>query len=143
MTRRNTAALACALALAGTLAACSSDTETQQEAESAVCVSLAAVKTAAADVRALSADSTISEAEAAQQALETAIADLRENAGRLNEADVKALEDARMAIQQAIADVSGSDTIGEAAASIESSRSTLDTTLAEMEDGLDCGGSTP
>ena len=51
MTRRTIAALACSLALVGSLAACSNN-DTPEEAESAVCTSLAEVKTAAAGVMA-------------------------------------------------------------------------------------------
>ena len=90
MTRRTIAALACSLALVGSLAACSNN-DTQEEAESAVCTSLAEVKTAAAGVKALNADSTVDEVEAAQQALESAIAGLRENAEDLDEADLPVL----------------------------------------------------
>ena len=97
MTRRTITALACSLALIGSLAACSSDT--QQEAESAVCTSLAQVKAAAADVKALNADSTIDEVQAAEKALDTAIAGLRANAADLEQADLAALESAGDEIQ--------------------------------------------
>ena len=137
MTRRTIAALACSLVLIGPLAACSSS-DTQEEAESAVCASLAEVKTAAAGVKALNADSTIDEVQAADKALDSAITDLRANAADLEEADVAALESAGDEIQKAVAGVSGSDTLGEASASIQSSTTALDAAVTEIENGVQC-----
>lgn len=137
MTRRTIAALACSLALVGSLTACSNN-DTQEEAESAVCTSLAEVKTAAAGVKALNADSTVDEVEAAQQALESAIAGLRENAEDLDEADLAALESAGDEIQQAAASVSGNDTLGEAANTIQSSTTELDAAVTEIQNGVQC-----
>ena len=137
MTRRTIAALACSLALVGSLAACSNN-DTQEEAESAVCTSLAEVKTAAAGVKALNAESTVNEVEAAQQALESAIAGLRENAEDLDEADLAALESAGDEIQQAAASVSGNDTLGEAATTIQSSTTELDAAVTEIQNGVQC-----
>lgn len=137
MTRRTIAALMCSLALAAPLTACS-NTDTQEEAESAVCTSLAEVKTAAAGVKSLDATSTVDEVQAAQDALETAIAGLRANAADLNEADLAALEAAGDEIEKAVADVSGNDTLGEASASITSSTTALDAAVTEMENGVQC-----
>ena len=90
MARRILLAVACSVVLAGSLTACSSDT--QSDAESAVCTSIAGVKTAAAGVRALDATSTVNEVEDATKALDTAIEDLKKNAEDLNQADLVALE---------------------------------------------------
>lgn len=137
MTRRTIAALVCSLALVGPLTGCS-NSDTQEEAESAVCTSLAEVKTAAAGVKSLDADSTVDEVQAAQGALKTAITGLRANAEDLNEADVAALEAAGDEIEKAVADVSGSDTLGEASASIQSSTTALDAAVTEIENGVQC-----
>lgn len=96
------------------------------------------MKTAAAGVKALDADSTVDEVQAAQDALDSAIADLRANAAERNEADVAALEAAGDEIEKAVADVSGSDTLGEASASIQTSTTALDAALTEIEKGLQC-----
>lgn len=137
MPRRSIITLACTLALAGSLAACS-NSETQEEAESAVCTSLAQVKTAAAGVKALTATSTIDEVQSAQKALESAIEGLKANAADLNQADLVALESAGDDIQKAVADVSGSDTLGEAAASIKASTTALDAAVTEIDNGVQC-----
>lgn len=136
MTRRALAAFATSLILTGSLTACSS--QTQQEAESAVCTSLAQVKTAAAGVKALSATSTVNEVEAATKALNTAIADLKKNAADLEQADLAALEAAGDDIQKAVAGISGSDTLGEAATSVKTSTTALDAAVTEMDNGVQC-----
>jgi hypothetical protein len=137
MTRRTIAALVCSLALVGPQTGCS-NADTQEEAESAVCTSLAEVKTAAAGVKSLDANSTVDEVKAAQEALGTAIAGLRANAAELNEADLAALEAAGDEIEKAVSDVSGSDTLGEASASIQSSSTALEAAVTEMENGVQC-----
>lgn len=136
MARRTLAAIACSLVLVGTLGACGS--ESQSEAEAAVCASIAQVKTAAAGVRSLTATSTVNEVEAATQSLSSALAELRKNAADLNEADLNALEAAGDEIVRAAAGVSGSDTLGEAAAAVKTSSTALDTAVTEMENGVQC-----
>ena len=136
MARRVLLAVACSVVLAGSLTACSSDT--QSDAESAVCTSIAGVKTAAAGVRALDATSTVNEVEDATKALDTAIEDLKKNAEDLNQADLVALEAAGDDIAKAAVSVSGSDTLGEAAASVKTSTTALDAAVTEMENGVQC-----
>lgn len=136
MARRVLLAVACSVVLAGSLTACSSDT--QSDAESAVCTSIAGVKTAAAGVRALDATSTVNEVEDATKALDTAIEDLKKNAEDLNQADLVALEAAGDDIAKAAVSVSGSDTLGEAAASVKTSATALDAAVTEMENGVQC-----
>lgn len=136
MARRILVAVACSVVLAGSLTGCSSDP--QSDAESAVCTSIASVKTAAAGVRSLDATSTVNEVDAATKALDTAIQDLKKNAADLNQADLKALESAGDDIAKAAVGVSGSDTLGEAAASVKTSASALDAAVTEMENGVQC-----
>lgn len=137
MTRRTTVTLACSLLFVGSLAACS-NSDTQEDAESAVCTSVAEVKTAAAGVKSLNANSTIDEVQAAEKALESAITGLRANAADLQEADLAALESAGDEIQKAVAGVSGSDTLGEASASVQASTTALDAAVTEIENGVQC-----
>ena len=137
MTQRTIAAWACSLLLLGSLAACS-NSETQEEAESAVCTSLAQVKTAAADVKQLNANSTIDEVQAAEKALDTAIAGLRANAADLEQADLAALETAGDEIQKTVSNVSGSATLGEASTAIQNSTTALDAAVTEIQNGLQC-----
>lgn len=137
MTRKSWAVLVCAFALTGSLAACSSN-ETQDEAEAAVCTSLTEVQTAVDGMKSLSASSTVDEVEAAQQALDDAVAGLKSSAAELNEADVASLESSADAIKQAVAGVSGDDTLGEAATSISTSTQALQSTVAEMRNGVQC-----
>lgn len=137
MVRRTIVALACSIAMAGTLTACTSN-ETQEEAEAAVCTSLASVRTAVDGVKALSADSTFDEVDAARRSLASAIDDLKQNAADLNEADVAALEAARDDIADAVKDVSSGDTLSEAATSVTTSTTALDAALTEIDNGVQC-----
>jgi hypothetical protein len=136
MARRTLAVLASSLILAGSLGACSS--QTQDQAESAVCASLAQVKTAAAGVKALSATSTVNEVESATKALSASITELKKSAADLNQADLTALEAAGNDIQKAVAGISGSDTLGEAASSVKTSTTALDAAMTEMSNGVQC-----
>jgi hypothetical protein len=127
-----------ALLASGALAACTQEPSTQPEAESEVCQSVAAVKTAVADLAAIDATSTVAEAETARDALDTAIADLKASAQDLKEADAQALDDGAAAISAAIGDVSGSDTLAGAAAEIKASTQDLDAAVQEISDGYQC-----
>ena len=124
------------LVLVGSLSACSSDS--QSDAEAAMCSSIAAVKTAAAQVEGLNATSTVSEAQEAEKALDTALAGLKESAKDVNQADLSALESAGDDIQKAVSGVSGSDSLGEAATTVKASTTELNTALAEIENGVQC-----
>lgn len=137
MTPRRLGALVCALALATPLAACSSS-DNQDSAEKAVCSSLAEVKTAAAQVNALTVNSTVDQVTAANTALNQALVGLRTSAAELKSADISALESAGDEIQKTAASVSGSDTVGQAVTSMKGSATELNTAVAEMENGLQC-----
>ena len=124
------------LVLVGSLSACSSDS--QSDAETAMCSSIASVKEAANQVEALTPTSTVSEAQEAEKALDSALADLKESAKDLNQADLSALEAAGDDIQQAVVGVSGNDSLGEAATTVKASTTQLNTALAEIEKGVQC-----
>jgi hypothetical protein len=127
-----------ALLAAGALAGCAQEPSTQPEAESEVCQSVAAVRTAVADLAAIDATSTVAEAEAARDALDTAVADLKASAQDLQEADAQALDDGLAAISTAIGDVAGSDTLAGAAAEIQASTAELDAATQEISNGYQC-----
>jgi hypothetical protein len=122
------------VALAG-----SSSEPSQEEAEAAVCANLADVRTAADDVRALDASSTLDQAQAAEDALGTAVDDLKASVADVPNADASAIESAAQEISAAIADVSGGDTLGGAAAAVADMTNALAAVFGEMNNGLDCG----
>jgi uncharacterized phage infection (PIP) family protein YhgE len=138
-TARTAVTLISGIALAASLAACSSDTETQPDAEAAVCDSITQVRTAAADIAALDTTSTVDEAQAAADGLTTAVDGLKTNAADLESADTAAIEAAANEISGALDSVSGADTLGAAAAAVQGSTGTLDTALTEISDGVQCG----
>jgi hypothetical protein len=130
-------AAATGLAVLG-LAGCGSDTPTQAEAESQVCDTIASVQSALEGVAGLDADSTVDEAEQAQQQLDDAITGLEEATTDLEAADKAALEAGGQAISSAIDTVSGSDTIGAAGQAISSASETLKDAVGQIGDGLGC-----
>ncbi|MGA7688444.1 MAG: hypothetical protein WCA29_04350, partial [Jiangellales bacterium] len=84
--RRTAVTLLSSLALAASLAACS-DTETQPDAEAAVCDSVAEVRSAAAGVAALDTTSSVDDAQAAIDSLTSAVEGLKTSAADLEAAD--------------------------------------------------------
>lgn len=138
MGKRELIAIAGSLLLAGSLAACSNSTESQAEAESAVCTSLAQVKTAAADVKALNSTSTVSDAKSATAALEKALEEFKKSAQDVSEADKAALESATKQISQAVNGVTGGDTLSEAAGSVQGSSASLDAAVTQIQNGVQC-----
>lgn len=134
---RTAVALVGSLALAASLAACS-DTVSQEDAEAAVCDSITQVRSAAAEVAALNPTSTVDEAQSAIDGLTTAVEGLRSSAADLESADTAAIESAADEVRGAVDDVSGSDSLGEAATSVQGSTGSLETALTEISDGVQC-----
>jgi hypothetical protein len=135
---RSLIVVACAGAAAVALAGCGGSTPTQGDAESAACDAIAEVKTAAEGVGDLSADSTVDEAQQAQQALDDAIARLQDAATDLEAADSAALQAGGQALSSALDAVSGSDTLGAAGEAVASAGSGLSSAVDEIQDGLGC-----
>jgi hypothetical protein len=137
-THRAAGLLVGGLALSMSLAACS-EPETQEEAESAACDSLATVQAAADDVRALDASSTVEEAEGATEALAEALVQLRADAADVQAADADAIDAAVYEIRAAVADVEPEQTLEDRASAVADSTTAMDDSLAEITDGLGCG----
>lgn len=136
-TRRLATVVVSGFALTVSLGACS-DTETQPEAEAAVCDSVVEVRDALAQVAALDATSTVADARAAKDALASAVDGLRTSAAGLESADTAAISSATDQISGAIDDIASSDTLGEAAATVQGSTGALDSALTEISDGVQC-----
>lgn len=132
-----TLALVSVLAVAG-LAGCGSDTPTQADAESRACEAIASLGEALQGVGEIDADSTVEQAQQAQQSLDDAIAGLQDAATDLEAADNAALQAGGEAISTAIDGVSGSDTLGAAGAVVGRAADSLRSAVAEIEDGLGC-----
>jgi hypothetical protein len=140
-TMRRTGTLAvvsvAALAVAG-LAGCGSDTPTQADAESQACDAIASLSEALQGVGEIDADSTVEQAQQAQESLDEAIAGLQDAATDLEAADSAALQAGGQAISTAIDGVSGSDTLGAAGAVVAQAADSLSSAVAEIKDGLGC-----
>jgi hypothetical protein len=125
------------LALTIGLTACA-EAETQEEAESAACDSLAAVEAAADDVRALDATSTGEQAQAAADELRSSLQQLRTDAADLREADADAIEAAADQVRDAVDDVDPELSIEDNVDAVVAATPSLDEALAEIRDGLGC-----
>lgn len=128
-----------ALAVIGLLAACTTPAPSQTEAEADVCTQTAAVVTALEGVAALGADSTVVDAQAAREGLRDAVAALKASAQDLQAADAQALDAGLTAIADAIDNISGSDTLGAAAAGVKASAGALEGAVQQINDGFECG----
>lgn len=106
------------------LAACQQ--VTPQEAESTFCTDLAAVRTAAEQVKAINADTTVDDAKAAVSGLEEAMKAAAESAKEVKESQWDAINGAFETMQKDINDISSSDTIGEAAQAVAESYATFE-----------------
>lgn len=120
------------------LAGCGSDTPTQADAEARACEAVASLREALQGVAGLEADSTVEEAQQAQQTLDGAITDVEEAATELEAADSAALQAGGEAISTAIDGISGSDTLGVAGAAVAQASDSLSNAVAEIENGLGC-----
>lgn len=119
------------------------DKPTVPEAESQVCTGLEDLATAIGGVQDLDADSTVDDAQSAVAAVQSAWDDLKSSAGNLKQAEKDALQSSVDDLQSSIQDVSGSDTISEALADIQSSADDVESALAaafraDASSALDC-----
>ncbi len=135
-------ALVAALALSGSLVSGCTSEPSQEEAEAAVCDSNAEVQAAVADVAALDADSTFDEVEDAEQGLSSSVDQLRESAADVPEADATAVSAARDEIASAVEEVSGQDTLGDAATAVSASTASHESALEEISNGVECDTAT-
>jgi hypothetical protein len=124
--------------LAVAFVGCGDDDETPQEAESEVCTNLGDLATAIEGVQNLNADSTVDEAQSALEAVQSAWDDVKSSAQGLAQAEEDALQSSIDDLQSSIQDVSGSDTISEALADIQSSADEAESTRAETSSSLNC-----
>jgi archaellum component FlaC len=124
--------------LAVAFVGCGDDDETPQEAESQVCTDLGDLATAIEGVQDLTADSTVAEAQSAVEAVQSAWDDVTSSAQGLAQAEEDALQSAVDDLQSSIQDVSGSDTVSEALADIQSSADEVESTRAETSSSLNC-----
>jgi hypothetical protein len=135
------AALATVLGLL-LLTACGDDddngAEEQQGAEAAVCNDLAALNTAAAQVESLTAASTVEDAQAARDAVRTAMNDLREDTANLAEVRLDQLDDAYGDLNSAIDDLPPDQSLGSAAESIKADAAGVVQSHANLRSQLGC-----
>jgi hypothetical protein len=132
------AGLAAAVSLvAAGLAGCS-EAETQGEAESAVCGSIAELRQSVAGLRELDADSTGEDAKAAVEDVRDALGQVRVEAQDLRAADETAVDTAVDAVADNVAQIDDSDTLGAAADALRTAAAPLEAVVDQVADGLGC-----
>jgi hypothetical protein len=107
-------------------------------AESELCTSLEDFDAAVSDAQGLDANSTVDEAEQAQEDVTSAWEQVQDAAGDVAAAALNALETAQQALQDALDNVSGSDTIGAAADEISSQTEQIDEALTGLKTQSGC-----
>jgi hypothetical protein len=121
------------------LVACGGDDETQAEAETSVCTSLASFGTAVAAFRDLDpASATQEQYDAAADDVRSAWDDVQSEAGDLNEADFSALETAYDDLDQAIEDIPDDVPVADAIGTVQPQVDAVRTARDEMANGLGC-----
>ncbi len=137
--KSRTAALGIALVMAAAFTACGSDEPTVDEAKADFCQSIADAADAEATLTDISVDTTLDDVESAVADLEAAVAEVRDAAQEVGQAEADALQTAYEDLQSSVSGIGGSETIGEAAASVATAR---DTFVAQWEAirSQNCGG---
>ena len=134
--------LMAAAALALGAVACSDDDESDADqvggAESEFCSDLAALDTSLAQLRSLSASSTVDDAEEARENVQQAMEDVRSSAKKLAEAKADQLEDAYNDFDNAVEDLPSDEQIGQALTSLQSEAAGVVTAEAQLRQQANC-----
>ena len=109
-----------------------------EEAQVDFCQALAAYGEAARELQNVNASTTVEEMEAARDNVVAAQDDVKDAAGDLREARLRAAEDAWENTQEAIDDISGDATLGEAAATVRGQAVILVTEIERISN-VSCG----
>jgi hypothetical protein len=112
--------------------------KTLEEAQVDFCQALATYGEAARELQNVNDSTTVEEVEAARDAAVGAREDVSSAAGDLREARLRAAEDAWEKTQEAIDDISGDATLGEAAASVRGQAVILATEIERISN-ISCG----
>lgn len=124
--------------LAVAAVACDDDEPSEEEATAQLCADLVALAAADAEFDDLSADSTVDEINAANEAYSKALDKAVDSAGGVAAAKAKPIEDAYAALDKAIGDIPGDATITEALASITDELDAVDAAWVQAFSGVDC-----
>jgi hypothetical protein len=120
------------------LASACQPTTTVPQAESAFCQSLAAYSQSLQGVAAINSTTTVDEAKAAVSTVETANQAMVAAAKTMGQVKVDNIETAWANIGQTVNSVSGSATLGQAAASIQQSVAGVQAAIDEVGSGAGC-----
>jgi hypothetical protein len=119
--------------------ACSDDdSDDTQGAEAQVCNDLAALDTALAQLRSLSASSTVNDAQSALASVKDAVDDIRSSARESAEAQVNDLEDAYEDLETAVRNVSSDQSLSQAATSLQADVANVAVAEANLKRSSNC-----
>jgi hypothetical protein len=136
--QRRVAGGAVALVLASAALAGCGESETQGEAESAVCGSVTELREAVSGLGELNADSTGEEAKAAVEEVRDALGQVRTEAQDVQDADAAAVEAAVDEVSDNVNQLDDSSTIDELAEALRAVTAPLDPVISQINDGLGC-----
>jgi hypothetical protein len=109
-----------------------------EEAQVDFCQALVAYDEAVHDLQNVNANTTVEELQSARDAVADALEDVKDSAGDLREARLRTAEGAWENTQEAIKDISGDATLGEAAATIRGQAVILATEIEKIT-SVSCG----
>jgi hypothetical protein len=135
-----------AIAVALTAAGCGDDDDDDGSggdatggANAQLCNDLGDLETAIQGVQNLDSDSTIDDVEAALSAVQTAWADMKSSAEAVAQSEAAALATSIENLADTIQNVSGSDTLGDAQADVQSAADAVSQARDDLATGADCG----
>lgn len=114
------------------------DNGTTQGAESQLCGDLAQLNTALNQMRSLTSSSTVNEAKSAEQNVENAFADVKDSAKDVKAAKLNQVDDAHESLQKSMNNLSGSQTLGSAATTLQSDASAIVQAETALRTSLKC-----
>lgn len=119
--------------------ACSDDDEpTEAEAKAAFCESLDELASAIQDMQAIDSSSTVGELREADEAVSSAMEDVRSSGEELADVTTQALEDAYDKLRASIEDIDDDTTIADAVSAVQTDVEALEAERAEAASAAQC-----
>jgi hypothetical protein len=109
-----------------------------EEAEADLCTNLADLETALVDLSQINTDSQVRELRTAKENVAKAYQNVQDSAATVEEARLNDLQTAYDEFDKTVNDISGRDTVGEAATSVAASMANIQTAREQLSTGLNC-----
>lgn len=126
------------LALPLLLLGCDQRPQSAQEAEAELCANLVRLETSLIELSQINADSQVSELRTARENVANAYRDVQSSAEEVQEARTEELEAAYNEFDNTVDNISGRETIGEAANDVTASLANIQSARAQLDADVNC-----